>query len=291
MEELEFFVMVVAEQGFTAAAARLDTTPAAVSRRIKALEQRLGVRLLQRTTRRVELTEAGELYYREVSRFLKELRGVETQLASLTGQPRGDLKIVAPMSFGQRCLGSLLPRFAAEHPALRITLKLEDQQTDIVAQGFDVALRIAYPSDASYVARPISSIARYFCASPEYLERRGTPVAPRDLLKHDCLHYNLISEREEWTFRANGGEETLSIRGTFCSNNGDILAEAATQGMGVALLPDFIVAERLSDGRLVRVLERFERDPLTLFALYPSRHFVPMKTRLFVDYLIENFAE
>ncbi len=289
MDELEVFVMVVAEQGFSAAATRLETTTAAVSRRIKALEQRLGVRLLQRTTRRMQLTEAGELYYREVRRLLNDLHAVEQQLDDVTRQPTGELRIVAPMSFGQRRLAPVLVRFAVEHPKVRVTLKLEDRETDIVAEAFDVAVRIAYPADSSYVARPIGTVPRCLCASPDYLARRGTPQVPQDLLRHDCLHYNVISEREEWTFNGTSGEETLAIRGVFCSNNGDVLAEAAIQGLGVTLLPEFIVSEALADRRLVRILEGYERAPLTLFALYPSRHFVPAKTRLFVDYMIENF--
>ena len=289
MDELEVFVMVVAEQGFSAAATRLETTTAAVSRRIKALEQRLGVRLLQRTTRRIQLTEAGELYYREVRRLLNDLHDIEQQLDDVTRQPIGELRIVAPMSFGQRRLAPILARFAAEHPKVRVTLKLEDRETDIVAEAFDVAVRIAYPADSSYVARPIGTVPRCLCASPDYLARRGTPQVPQDLLRHDCLHYYVISEREEWTFNGTSGEETLAIRGVFCSNNGDVLAEAAIQGLGVTLLPEFIVSEALADRRLVRILEGYERAPLTLFALYPSRHFVPAKTRLFVDYMIENF--
>jgi DNA-binding transcriptional LysR family regulator len=281
---------VVEAQGFSAAAKRLDSTPAAVSRRIKALEQRLGVRLLQRTTRTLKLTEAGELYFREVSRLLGDLRAVEEQLDEVTGQASGELRIVAPMSFGQRRLAPVVVRFALMHPKLRVTLRLEDRATDIVAEGIDLAVRIAYPSDSSLVARPIASVPRYFCASPAYLARRGTPRAPRDLLQHDCLHYNVISEREEWTFGGTEGDETIVLKAVFCSNNGDVLAEAALQGLGIALLPDFIVADALADGRLVRVLEGRERSPLTLSVLYPSRQHVPAKTRLFIDHMVSQFA-
>jgi DNA-binding transcriptional LysR family regulator len=290
MDELEVFVTVVEAQGFSAAAKRLDSTPAAVSRRIKALEQRLGVRLLQRTTRTLKLTEAGELYFREVSRLLGDLRAVEEQLDEVTGQASGELRIVAPMSFGQRRLAPVVVRFALMHPKLRVTLRLEDRATDIVAEGIDLAVRIAYPSDSSLVARPIASVPRYFCASPAYLARRGTPRAPRDLLQHDCLHYNVISEREEWTFGGTEGDETIVLKAVFCSNNGDVLAEAALQGLGIALLPDFIVADALADGRLVRILEGRERSPLTLSVLYPSRQHVPAKTRLFIDHMVSQFA-
>ncbi|MGB5776639.1 MAG: LysR family transcriptional regulator, partial [Sedimenticolaceae bacterium] len=271
------------------AAKRLDSTPAAVSRRIKALEQRLGVRLLQRTTRKTQLTEAGELYFREVSRLLGGLREVEERLEAVTHQPTGELRIVAPMSFGQRRLASVVARFARRHPKLRVTLKLEDRETDIVGEGFDLAVRISYPADSSFVARPIASIPRYFCASPDYLERRGVPLSPEDLLHHDCLHYNLISEREEWTFGGDDSDATILVKGVFCSNNGDVLAAAAIQGLGITLLPDFIVEDALADGRLVRVLQGRERSPLTLSVLYPSRQHVPAKTRLLIEYLVEQF--
>ena len=290
MDELNVFVTVVEEQGFSAAAKRLDSTPAAVSRRIKALEQRLGVRLLQRTTRSLKLTEAGELYFREVSRLLSDLKTVEHELEEITGQAAGELRIVAPMSFGQRRLAPVVARFALTHPKLRITLRLEDQETDIVNEGIDLAVRIAYPSDSSLVARPIASIPRHICASPQYLARRGTPRSPRDLLQYDCLHYNVISEREEWTFAGTEGDETIVIKAVFSSNNGEVLAEAAVQGLGITLLPDFIIEEALADGRLIRILEGWERSPLTLSVMYPSRRHVPAKTRLFIDYMVEQFG-
>jgi DNA-binding transcriptional LysR family regulator len=138
------------------------------------------------------------------------------------------------------------------------------------------------------VARTIGTIPRYFCASPEYLARHGTPRAPRDLLQHHCLHYNVISEREEWTFGGPQGDETIVIKAAFCCNNGEVLAEAAVQGLGITLLPDFIIEDALSDGRLVRVLEGRERSPLVLSVLYPSRRHVPVKTRSFIDYAVEQ---
>ncbi len=290
MDEREVFVTVVESQGFSAAAKRLETTPAAVSRRIKALEERLGVRLLQRTTRKIQLTEAGELYFREVGRLLGDLRAVEQQLEAVNVEPAGELRIVAPMSFGQRRLAPLVTRFALGHPKLRVTLALEDRETDIVSEGFDLAIRIAYPSDSSLVAKTIGQVPRYFCASPAYLARRGTPNTPRDLLEHECLHYSVISEREEWTFGGPQGGETVVIKAAFCCNNGEVLAEAAMQGLGITLLPDFIVEDALADGRLVRVLEGRERSPLLLSMLYPSRRHVPVKTRSFIDYVVEQLT-
>lgn len=290
MDDREVFFNVVEAQGFGAAARRLETTPASVSRRVKALEKRLGVRLLQRTTRKVSLTEAGERYFHEGRRLWRQLDDLEEALTSSARELEGDLRIVAPMSFGQRRLAPLVAQFAASQGRLRISLILDDRETDLIDEGADLAIRIGYPADSSMIARPIAPVPRHACASPEYLARRGHPKAPEDLLHHDCLHYNLISEREEWTFLGDDGERTVAIKGSFCSNNGDVLAEAAIQGLGVTLLPDFIVAEGLAEGRLVKLLVDYERAPLTLFALYPSRQHVPVKTRRFLDFLLEHFA-
>lgn len=290
MDDREVFFRVVEANGFGAAARRLETTPALVSRRVKALEQRLGVRLLQRTTRKLSLTDAGERYFREGRPLLHELGELEQALAASTREPEGELRIIAPMSFGQRRLAPLVARFAALHSKLRMSLLLEDRETDLFDEAADLAIRIGYPTDSSMIARAIAPVPRHACASPAYLKRRGYPESPEDLLHHDCLHYNLISEREEWTFLGDDGERTLAIKGCFCSNNGDVLADAAMQGLGITLLPDFIVEEGLADGRLVKVLEEYERAPMTLFALYPSRQHVPAKTRKFLEYLMNHLA-
>ena len=290
MDDREAFFSVVEANGFGAAARRLDTTPASVSRRVKSLEQRLGVRLLQRTTRKLSMTEAGERYYREGRRLLHELDDLEQALADSALELRGELRIIAPMSFGQRRVAPLVARFAARHGQLRVSLILDDRETDLIDEAADLAIRIGYPADSSLIARAIAPVPRHACASPDYLERRGRPESPEDLLHHDCLHYNLIPEREEWTFLGEEGEQTLAIKGSFCSNNGDVLAEAAMQGLGITLLPNFIVEEGLADGRLVKVLEEYERAPLTLYALYPSRRHLPVKTRSFLDYLQEELG-
>lgn len=290
MDDREVFFQVVEAHGFAAAARRLATTPASVSRRVKALERRLGVRLLQRTTRKLTLTEAGQRYFDAGRRLLRELDDLEQALSDDAGELRGELRIVAPMSFGQRKLAPLVARFAALHGDLRVSLMLDDRQSDLLEEAADLAIRIGYPADSSMVVRSLAAIPRYACAAPEYLQRRGCPRTPVDLLQHDCLHYNLISEREEWTFLGPNGEHTLAINGHFCSNNGDVLARAAIQGLGIVLLPDFIVERALADGRLVRVLTDYERQPLSLFALYPSRHHVPAKTRGFLQFLLEQFA-
>lgn len=290
MDDLEVFVAVVEAQGFTAAAAALGTTVTATSRRVKALEQRLGTRLLNRTTRRLSLTAAGEIYYERVRGILADLRDAEAQLTWLASEPRGPLRITAPMSYGQRRLAPLVAAFARTHPHLQVQLQLDDRTTDIVDQGLDLALRIGYPQDSSLVARPIAPVARHICASPQYLGTHGTPRTPQDLLGHACLHYSNLSEREEWTLGGPGGPQSVPVRGSFCSNNGEVLCEAAAQGLGIALLPDFIVQDALAEGRLVRVLQGFEPPPFTLCGLYPSRRFLPARVELFLDFLIAATA-
>jgi DNA-binding transcriptional LysR family regulator len=291
MDDREIFFHVVKANGFAAAAKGLDTTAASVSRRIKALEQRLGVRLLQRTTRTLGLTEAGEHYYREGQRLWSELDDLEQALGERTQEPKGELKVIAPMSFGQRILAPLVARFASSHRQLRVSLILDDSESSLIDRGADLALRIGYPADSSLIARAIAAVPRYLCASPAYLEQHGAPTTPADLIQHQCLHYNVITEREEWTFSTQDGEQTVAIKGAFCSNNGDVLAEAAAQGLGIALLPDFIVEPDIVSGRLIRLLETYERTAMTLFALYPSRHHVPARTRLFLDYVRQHLGK
>lgn len=290
MDDRDVFFHVVQANGFGAAAKRLDTTAASVSRRVKALEERLGVRLLQRTTRKISLTEAGKRYFDEGRKLVQELDALEQALANASQEPEGELRIVAPMSFGQRKLSPLVAEFAKAHPKLRITLLLEDRDTDLLDEAADLAIRIGYPADSSLIARAIGEVPRHLCASPGYLEQRGTPRKPQDLLQHDCLHYNLISEREEWTFHGKQGDETLSIKGTFCSNNGDALLDAAKAGLGITLLPQFIVEDAIRDGQLVDVLEKYQRAPMTLYALYPSRQHVPAKTRKLFEFLSEHLG-
>jgi DNA-binding transcriptional LysR family regulator len=294
---LHTFVAVVDAGGFSRAAERLETTPGAVSRRIAALEHRLGLRLINRTTRQVNLTEAGEQYYQDISAILTALTDAEDRVSHLSESPSGDLRIAVPLSFAVRALAPLLPGFCARYPDLRLSLDLDDRMIDIVAAGVDLALRIGPLEDSTLVARRIAEFERVFCAAPDYLERRGRPSTPADLQHHDCLHYSNVGVREEWTLgpvqvaRAssadNAAAERVSITGPLCANNGDLLRRAAIAGMGICGLPSFIVAEDLAAGRLERVLTDWQAPNLTLSAVWPSRRFVPAKVRVFVDYLLE----
>ena len=286
MEDLETFVAVVEHGSFTAAAHALGITVTVVSRRIRGLERRLNTRLLNRTTRRVSVTEAGARYHADVRPALEALRDSEARLQQLSSEPSGELRVAAPMSFGIRRLGPLLAQFAAAHPRLRVRLELDDRMVDIVAQGMDLALRIGHLDDSSLVARPILPIPMLLCAAPAYLERHGTPRQAADLTEHVCLHYSIPGQREAWTLREMGRSVTVQVRGGFCSNNGDVLCQAAVAGLGVVLLPEFIVGQDLAAGTLLPLAPGLSAPSVTLYGLYPSRQFVPVKVKLLLDHLM-----
>lgn len=291
MNEREVFLTVVDEQGFSSAAKRLNSTAAAVSRKIKGLEERLGVRLLHRTTRTLKLTPEGEIYYKEAKLLIEQLNSLEQDLTAKTGQLTGELRIAAPMTFGQKKISPLISEFVVNHPKLRISLNLEDRESNIIDEGIDLAIRISYPEDSSLIGRKIAEIPNYVCASPGYFKKYGTPSKPSDLIKHHCLHYNLISEREEWTFKNGSKKEVIPISSRLSSNNGDVLTQAAIDGLGIITMPKFIVENALDSGQLVRILQGMERPPLSLYLLYPTRSHIPAKTKAIIEYLIEHLTE
>ena len=286
---LRTFVTVVEAGGFSRAAEVLDSTTAAVSRRVSALERRLGTRLLHRTTRTMSLTEAGEHYYRDLVEILRALEEADARATGQSTEPTGTLRITAPQSFGVRRLSPLLCDFMTLHPQLRVMLVLDDGYRDIVSEGFDLAIRIGDLKESRLVARRLAAVRRFFCASPGYLERYGVPLRPADLSTHACLHYNNIMLREEWTLRGADGPEMVAVSGPLSANNGDVLRDAACRGQGIALLPDFIVEDDLAAGRLQRILTAYEPLDYSLHAVWASGNFMPSKIRLLVDFLLERF--
>ena len=223
---LQTFVTVVETGSLSRAAERLETTTGAVSRRIAALEQRLGLRLLNRTTRKLSLTEAGELYFEDAGNILRALADAEDRVTHLSDSPRGNLRVAAPLSFGVRALAPLLPGFSARYPGLRVSLDLDDRLVDLLGSGADLALRIGPLADSTLVARRICDFRRVICAAPDYLARRGEPAVPSDLAAHDCLHYSNIALKDEWAF-GDSGSDVVVVTGPLCANNGDFLRKAA----------------------------------------------------------------
>ncbi len=289
---LEAFVKVAETQSFSEAARRLRSSKSAVSRSVGALEAELGSRLINRTTRSLNLTEAGRAYFERVSRILSDLDDADRALSQLQASPRGRLMVSAPMSFGFLHLAPALPEFLARFPEVDVDLSLNDRFVDLVDEGFDLALRIGALPDSSLMARRIAPIRVTLCASADYFRRRGTPQTPEDLKAHECLRNSNVARTQEWRFVDQDGKPSLvSVSGRVSANNGDTLRVLALSGFGIATLPTFIVGADLRAGALVSALDRFVPQPLAMSAVYPhSRHLSP-KVRAFVDFLVERFGK
>lgn len=286
--DLEIFAKVVSTGSMSLAGRALGFSPAVVSKRIKRLEDRLGTRLLQRTTRQISLTEAGQGFYDRVLGILAGIEEAEYYISGRSEQMQGTLKVTAPTSFGRTHVAPHLKSFMDMHPGLAIHLVLSDEFTDIVGEGFDLAIRIAELTDSSLVARRLTPVRRLLCASPDYLTANGTPQTLEDLKQHRCLpaHNN-----DAW--RLEGPEGPLSLRpeGMLETNSSEVVREAVISGLGIALRSTWDISRELKDGRLVHILPAYEGSRnVTLSAVYPSRQFLPAKVRLFIDYLAEVYG-
>ncbi len=285
------FARVVADGSFTDAAEHLGLTRSAVSKVVMELEQLLGVRLLDRTTRRVSPTEAGLAYYERCTAVLAAIEEGELEVARLHQEPRGVLKVNAPMSFGTLHLSRVLAEFMSTYPELRVEMTLDDRYVDPLEAGFDVTVRIGNLEDSSLVARRIAPARRLLVAAPAYLQAHDIPVRPEDLAKHRCLHYGHSTSAQSWQLRNADKVLHVPIRACLCSNNGEVLRAAAIQGVGIAKLPTFIVADDIQAGRLQVVMCEYPAVDLSIYALYAQHRFLAAKTRAFIDFLVKRFGE
>ena len=274
----------------TRAARSLETTTSAVSKRLARLEDRLGVRLLERTTRRIALTEAGEALNARALRILGELADAEEEVTLHADAPRGTLRVSAPIIFGERFLVPHVARFAMENPLVHVDYALSDRFVDLVGEGFDCAIRIGRAQESSLVARRLGRMPSVVVASPRYLERRGVPRVPSDLVRHDCLRYSLVPASSEWRFRDREREVAVPISGRMDLSHGGAMREAAREGLGLARLPLFLVAEALANGGLVEVLEKHRAEPSDVLVVHPARRHVPRKVRAFVEHLVAGLV-
>jgi DNA-binding transcriptional LysR family regulator len=291
LSEVAVFVRVVELGSFTRAADELEVSKAAVSKYVSRLENRLGARLLNRTTRRLTLTEAGELLFRRSVAALAELGDAERDVAQLTGKPRGMLRITAPTYFGTVSLAPLLKDFRAAYPDITLDLDLDDRLVDLVTERFDVAVRISGMSDSSLVARRLAPTPLVVVGSPAYFRRSGVPQAPADLTAHDCLGYSLARPPDAWRFRVSKGRwVTVTVSGSLRCNNDFVLKQAVLDGLGLGMFPSFFVGGELAEGRLVQVLKDYETPRLSINAVYASRRHLPPKVRVFLDFLADNFG-
>lgn len=286
--DMEVFVRSVRYGSLSAAARSLGLTPAAVSYRLTKLEGDLGIRLLHRTTRRLVLTQDGAEYLPKAERMLAELE--EFALASSRSHelPQGTLKVTVPSSFGRQHIAPLVPQFLERYPSVRMNLILNDEMTDIVAEGMDLAIRICKLKESDLIAQKLAPDTRVICASDRYLKRRGIPRTPQDLAGHNCM---ALSQQPFWTFQNGTGIERVKVNGNLQCNNGEVLRELAIAGVGIALKATWDVADAIGDGRLKVLLEDYPLvHDTSVWAVYPSRRNLPAKVTSFVHFLKDSFA-
>ena len=288
-EDMRLFCQVMESGSFTAAAEHLGLSKQFVSRRLIQLEERLGARLLNRSTRRLDVTPLGQSYYESALRLLSEVEQMEQGIAGQNTEPRGTVRLSAPLSFAMAHLGSLLPLFLQRYPDVAVEVDLTDRAVDLISEGYDLVLRIGILEDSTLIARRIASVQRVYCASPDYLARRGTPLTPDDLAGHECLPYG-HGRQVLWHFKANGKPLTRNVSGRMRGNNGELLREAAIAGLGITYLPNFIVAQALKDGRLVTLLDDLAPEALTLSAVYPRHRQSSRPVQALIEFLRERLA-
>lgn len=289
---IRVFTQVVESGSFAKAAARLGLSTSATSRHVAELEAHLQTRLLNRTTRRVSLTESGAAYYGRAVQLLADLEEAEQEAARTAVVPRGTIRLTTSVNFGVRHLAPAIAEFLARHAEVRFDVSLSDRIVDLVEEGFDLGVRIGAAGSENLVARKLGETRLVPCASPAYLATHGAPKTPEELERHNCFTYEYVTPRNLWRFRdAAGGEHAVRVAGRLHSNNGDLLAEAAARGAGIVFEPAFIVGPDVRAGRLVPLLQDFVPPPVPIYAVYPSRKHLSAKVRQLVEFLIERFAE
>lgn len=290
--EMQAFIQVVDRGGFTEAARELRLSPSAVSKLISRLEDRLGARLLQRTTRRVSLTAEGRVYADQVREILADIDAVEASVGGAEAEPRGLLRINVAHGFGMAQIVPLIPDFMARHPRVQVSLTFADHRVDLVGEGDDMGIRLGELNDDTLIARKLGEHRRIICAAPAYLERHGVPQTPDDLVRHNCLLFDGPEGLNEWPFRAaDGSVERRPMHGTFRSNNGDAVLRLLLNGVGLCYAADFGIKPYIESGRLVPVLTEHTAPVMRpVHAVYPARKHLAAKVRAFADFLVERFS-
>lgn len=288
---MRVFVTVVDTGSFSGAAEKLELSRGMTSRHVAQIEAHLGVRLLNRTTRKLSMTGVGQDYYQRAVQVLGLVEEAEVAATSEAVKPRGTLRINAPLSFSAHHLGGAITAYLQRYPDVKVDLALVDREVNLVDEGFDLALRISSRIDPALIARPITRVRVIACASPAYVRENGFPEVPDELQRHNCLTYAHARTPGEWHFQRDGQQHSVSVRGNLHGNNGDMLCNAAVAGLGIVLQPTFLVHELLKSGQLVRVLPMWETEVIHLFAVYASRQFLPLKLRSFIDFLVEYLGE
>jgi DNA-binding transcriptional LysR family regulator len=290
-EDLQAFVAVVEAGSFTAAAERLGSAKSAVSRRVSALEERLGVQLLRRTTRVLNLTETGQSFYDHGARILADLDEAEAAVQHEHGELRGTLRVALPLSFGVRHMCKPIATFIKMHPKLHFDLDLNDRRIDLIEEGMDLALRIGHLKDSSLIARRLFDARTVIAASPHYVKTHGAPQTPEDLVDHDCLVYSNLADPGRWSWKDEKGKErVVKVNTVLRASSGDFLANAAAHGLGIVIQPTFLAAEAIRRGNLVPILTDYKWPVTPAFAVYPPTRHLSYRVRAFIDFLVERFS-
>ena len=291
LEDMETFIRVVEAGSISGAAERMGIAKSAVSRRLSDLESRLGVQLFRRTTRRLDLTDSGRGFYERCQRILSDVDEAEEAVSQAHGTLRGRLRVAVPLSFGLLHMGPAICDFMRDHPELEVDLDMNDRQVDLIAEGFDLALRIADLEDSSLIARQLALINTVVCASPDYLARQGSPQTPEQLAEHDCLVYSNNPEPTLWRYRdPQGAAKAVRVQARLLASNGDFLHQAAVAGQGIGLQPTFIVYKSIEEGRLIPILTDYAWPGVNAYAVYPQTRHLSRRVRVFVDFLAERFS-
>jgi DNA-binding transcriptional LysR family regulator len=289
LQEITVFARIVGTGSLSAAARDLGMSPAVVSRRLAALEGRLGVRLVNRTTRSLHLTDEGAAYYETCNRVLADIEEADAAVSAGRAEARGVLRVALPAAFGHQHVAPLIPKFAELYPAVQLALSLSDRTVNLVEEGFDLAVRIADLADSSLAARKLAPNRRVVCASPAYLARHGEPRTPDDLPKHNCLSTDFTMN---WDYRDQDGTPgSVRVSGRYACDNWEVLREWALAGLGIAMKSTWDVRRHLEDRSLVSLLPGYTfASDVAIYAVYPHRRYLPAKTRAFIEFLAESFG-
>ncbi|MFZ3287867.1 MAG: LysR family transcriptional regulator [Telluria sp.] len=291
-QEMQAFVAVVDSSSFVRAAESLNTSKAAVSRHVAELEQRLGIRLLNRTTRSLSMTDEGQLFYLRCTDLLAALEEAESELSLRSGEPSGHLRISAPVTFGSSHLAPLWGTFLQMHPKVSMEVSLSDRTVDLVEDGYDLAIRISRTPHPTFIARKLATTKMVLCASPGYLKRHGRPERPQDIAEHNVISYTYWSSKDEWEFLdPDGRVDIVKTKTRLHANSGDTCVVAALQDQGIVMQPDFLVHDALRSGSLERLLSSYQTVELGVYAVYTSRRQLPLKLRHLIDFLVAAFEK
>ncbi len=285
------FARVVEAGSFAAAAGQLGISRAQASKLVYRLEDQLGARLLQRTTRHLNLTETGRNYYDRIITVLSDINEAEAEASQQQTEPRGRLRISAPVTFTPSHLVPILAEFLKNHPRIELELELTDRRVELIDEGYDLAIRIGQLQDSSLIARQLAPVHSHVLAAPDYLQRNGVPEHPEDLKQHLCLPYTLSREPDVWRFRHDGQRVSVRIHGPVHTNHGEALLTFLEQGLGIGILPDFICEQALRKSRLRTLLDAWEPQPIGIHIVYPSRRALPARTRTLIDFLGNQFEK